>query len=122
MKYQAHTQAVAPLSSTVRRQLVALDSKQTRLVATGAVAAWAAFFLLAIQAAYSYGLYWLIKRDFEVLVLSLAGLGITLLAVFWRSSAPHQDKVTIGVVSLVSLCAISFIGGLFVSCANGNCL
>ncbi len=52
MNCQAHTQAVPPLSSTVRRQLVVLDSKQTTLVATGAVAAWAAFLLLAIQAAY----------------------------------------------------------------------
>jgi uncharacterized membrane protein len=101
---------------------VVLDSKQTALVAAGAVAAWAACFLLAMQLAYSYDLYWLLRRDFEALVLALAGLGITLLAVYWRSSAPHQDKVTIGVASLVSLCAISFIGGLFVACSNGNCL
>ena len=99
-----------------------LDSKQTALVAAGAVAVWSAFFLLAIQVAYSFDLYWLLRRDFEALVLALAGLGVTLLAVYWRSSAPHQEKVMIGVVSLVALLGVSFIGGLLVSCANGNCL
>jgi hypothetical protein len=101
---------------------VVLDSKQTALAAAGAVTAWSALFLLAIQLAYSYDLYWLLKRDFVVLVLALVGLGMTLLAISWRSAAPHQDKITIVVVSLVALFGVSFIGGLLVSCANGNCL
>ncbi len=84
--------------------------------------AWLTLFLLAIQIGYSFDLYWLLQRDFEILVAALAGLGITLLAIFWRSSASHQRKVTIGVLSLIAFYVSSFIGGLYVSCANGNCL
>ena len=84
--------------------------------------AWLAMFLLAIQIGYSFDLYWLLKRDFEILVVALAGLGITLLAIFRRSSASNEDKVMVGVVSLMAFFIFSFIGGLYVSCANGNCL
>ncbi len=84
--------------------------------------AWLAMFLLAIQIGYSFDLYWLLKRDFEILVVALAGLGITLVAIFRRSSASNQDKVMVGVVSLLAFFIFSFIGGLYVSCANGNCL
>jgi hypothetical protein len=86
------------------------------------VVAWLAMFLLAIQIGYSFDLYWLLKRDFEILVGALAGLGITLVAIFRRSSASNQDKVMVGVVSLMAFFIFSFIGGLYVSCANGNCL
>jgi hypothetical protein len=96
--------------------------KQTSYCAAGAVVIWLIMFLLAIQIGYSFDLYWLLKRDFEILVAALAGMGITLLAIFWRSSASHQRKVTIGVVSLLAFYVFSFIGGLSVSCANGNCL
>jgi hypothetical protein len=96
--------------------------KRTAYGAAGAVAAWLALSLLAIQIGYSFDLYWLLTRDFEILVVALAGLGITLLAIFWKSSASHQDKVMIGVVSLMAFYVFSFIGGMYVSCANGNCL
>ena len=101
---------------------MALDTRQTAFGATGAVAAWLAMVLLAIQVGYSFDFYWLLERDFEVLVVALAGLGITLLSIFWKSSASHQEKVMIGVVSLVAFCGCPMIGGLFVACSNGNCL
>jgi len=96
--------------------------KHTAYGAAFAAVAWLSLFLLSIQIGYSFDLYWLLRRDFEILVVAVAGLGITLLAILRRSSASHQDKVMIGVVSFVAFCAFSFIGGLYVSCANGNCL
>ncbi len=101
---------------------MALSTKHTILVAAGAVLAWLAIFLIAFQVAYSLDLYWLLARDFEALVIAMAGLGITLLAIFWRSSASHQDKVMIGIASLGAFFGLTFIGGLSVACANGNCL
>jgi hypothetical protein len=101
---------------------VALSTRHTVLLAAGAVLAWLALFLIAIQVAYSQDLYWLLERDFEILVMAIAGLGITLLAAFWKSAASHQDKVMIGVVSLIAFYGLTFIGGLTVACANGNCL
>lgn len=101
---------------------MALSTKQTGFFAAGAVLAWWVLFLLAIQIAYAFDLYWLLKRDFEMLVVALAGLGVTLLAAFWNSSASHQDKVMIGVASLAVFYGSSFIGALMVACSNGNCL
>jgi hypothetical protein len=101
---------------------VVLDTKQTIWVAAGAVVGWIALFLLVVQLAYLHDLYWLLRRDFEIVVIALAGLGVTLLVAFWNSSASHQDKVTIGAVSLASYLGLTFVGGLYIACANGNCL
>jgi peptidoglycan biosynthesis protein MviN/MurJ (putative lipid II flippase) len=101
---------------------VALETKHTTLAAAGAVAGWLALLFLALQIGYSYDLYWLLTRDFEILVVAVAGLGITLLVIFWHSEASHQEKVTIGIVALVSFFVIWGVGGLMVSCANDNCL
>ena len=102
--------------------MVALETKHTALAATGAVAAWLATLLLLVHLAYSYDLYWLLEKDFEILVLTLAGLSVTLLFIFWRSVASYEEKLTIGLVSLFSLVVLSVVGGLMVSCANDNCL
>ena len=78
--------------------------------------------LVAMQVAYSYDLYWFLTRDLEVLVAALAGLSVTLLMIFWRSEASHQDKMMIGILALVALFILSGVGGVFVACNNGNCL
>jgi hypothetical protein len=101
---------------------VLTTDRRTVCGAAGAVAVWLAISLLVIQVGYSFDLYWLLRRDFEILVVALAGLGVSLLAILSRSSASHQDKVMIGVVSLLAFIVCTFIGGLYVSCANGNCL
>ena len=101
---------------------MALETRHTALAAAGATAGWLALLLLAMQLGYSYDLYWLLKRDFEMLVAALAGLGVTLLMIFWRSAASHQDKVMIGLVALIALFGLSIAGGLFVACNNDNCL
>jgi hypothetical protein len=91
-------------------------------VAAAAVVGWLSLYLLAAQVAYAHNLYWLLKHDFEALIIAIAGLGVTLLVTFWKSSASHQDKVTIGAVSLATFYGLTFIGGLSIACANGNCL
>jgi hypothetical protein len=101
---------------------VALDTRYTAFAATGAVAAWLALLVLGIQVAYSYDLYWFLRRDFEILVVVLAGLGATLLVIFWHSDASHEEKLMIGIAALVSLFLLSGVGGLVVSCTNDNCL
>jgi hypothetical protein len=102
--------------------VVALETRHAAFAATGAVAAWLALLLLAIQVAYSYDLYWILNRDFEILVVALAGLAVTLLIIFWHSDASHEEKLMIGIGALVSLFVLFGVGGLMVSCANDNCL
>ena len=99
-----------------------LETKHTALAAAGAVTAWLAMLVLVVQLAYSYDLYWLLNKDFEVLAVVLAGLSVTLLVIFWRSVASYEEKLTIGLVSVFSLVVLSWAGGLMVSCANDNCL
>jgi len=101
---------------------VALETRHTAFVATGAVAAWLVLLLLAIQIAYSFDLYWFLNRDLEILVVVLTGLAVTLLIIFWHSDASHEEKLMIGIGALVSLFVLSGLGGLMVSCANDNCL
>jgi hypothetical protein len=101
---------------------MALETRNTALFAAGALAAWIALLLLTFQLAYSFDLHWLLARDFEVLFVAMAGLFVTLLFIFGRSTAPRSMKITIALAALLGLFFLANAGGLWVSCANDNCL
>lgn len=106
----------------MREPSMALDTRRTTFGAACAVATWLAVVLIVIQIGYSLDLYWLLRRDFELLIIAIAGLSATLLAIFCRSAASHPAKLGIGAASLGAFLGLAFFGVLFVACSNGNCL
>jgi len=99
---------------------MAVDRRQTVTLSAAAIAGWLLLVLVAVQVGYSFNVNELLGLG--VVVFALVGLTITLLVIFWRSSATLVEKIVIGVLSLVTFGGFTFVTGLLVACANGDCL
>ena len=99
---------------------MALDRRHTTYLSAAAIAGWLVLLLGAIQVGYSFNVTDLLGLG--VMVFALVGLTITLLVIFRRSSATLVEKIVIGLLSLVTFAGFTFVTGLLVACANGDCL
>jgi len=99
---------------------MALDRRHTTYLSAAAIAGWLVLVLAATQVGYTFNASSLL--GFGVFVFALIGLGMTLLVILWRSSATLVEKIVIGVLSLMTFGGFTFVTGLLVACANGDCL
>ncbi len=101
---------------------MALGTKPTIFATGGAVVAWVVVLLIGVQLGYSYDSLFFLVAGFWLPAGVLLGLALTLLFVLLGSAIPYATRILLALVALIIFVFLSFWGGLFVSCANGNCL
>jgi Co/Zn/Cd efflux system component len=89
---------------------------------TGAVLLWVAALLITQELGYRVHALEFLTQDAKVFGAAAAGLVGTLVFIIVRSSVELPVRLFIVAASLSTFMVLSIFGGLWVACANGDCL
>jgi hypothetical protein len=99
-----------------------LSPRAAIIASAGALLAWLSVLFGTIQVAYMLDAYSVLDQDIAIALGAFAGLTATTWFLFTRSRLGRKARVVVAAASLVAFAFLALWGGLFIACANGNCL